>query len=598
MATCELNEDPRAEYERRIAALDVRLASGARRHLLASNLRLAVFAALAAIAWLAFAPGVFSPVILLIPALAFCVLLIVHARILNANDRALRARRYCERGLDRLDGSWMGTGADGARFLEHHPYARDLDLFGPGSLFQLLATARTEAGEETLAKWLSRSAARAETLERQVAVEELRSRLGFREMLAVAAAEARVSRAGSLSRWASAQSAGLGLSHAVLFSACATGNVIVVTAALGGWLSPLTAAGWLAVAGGVARYHRRAVWQVIRGTDAVADDLSLFQSLLEQIERESFAARRLTGLRGALDGRSPASVIVARLRRAIAARDAVRNEFVRPFGVLLFVRSLAAVATDEWHRRHHDDLRAWIDAVAEFEAFSSLATYAFEHPSDPFPDLVDGRPRFDAEAIAHPLLPEQVAVRNDVHIGGDGAHLLVVSGSNMSGKSTLLRAVGINAVLAMAGAPVRARSLTLSPLRIGASIRVDDSLQEGHSRFYSEILRIRDIVETATAHQSVLFLLDEILHGTNSHDRRTGADAIVHALLGAGAIGMITTHDLALTTLADAPDVRARNVHFEDRVVEGRMVFDYRMRDGVVERSNALELMRAVGLKV
>jgi DNA mismatch repair ATPase MutS len=168
----------------------------------------------------------------------------------------------------------------------------------------------------------------------------------------------------------------------------------------------------------------------------------------------------------------------------------------------------------------------------------------------------------------------------------------------MSGKSTLLRAVGVNTVLAMAGAPVRATSLVLTPMRIGAGIRVEDSLQEGHSRFYSEILRIRDIVENATAAGRVLFLLDEILHGTNSHDRRIGAEAIVRALVDAGAIGLITTHDLALTTLADAPEVRARNVHFEDRVVDGRMVFDYRMRDGIVERSNALELMRAVGLKV
>src|SRR5581483_5864059 len=193
---------------------------------------------------------------------------------------------------------------------------------------------------------------------------------------------------------------------------------------------------------------------------------------------------------------------------------------------------------------------------------------------------------------------ESAAVRNDVRLGGGNPHLLVVSGSNMSGKSTLLRAVGTNVVLAMAGAPVRASALTLTPLRIGASIRVDDSLQEGHSRFYSEILRIRDIVALADSDGAVLFLLDEILHGTNSHDRRIGAEAIVRALVRDGAIGLITTHDLALTALAAAPEVRAANVHFEDQLADGRMTFDYRMRSGVVERSNALELMRAVGLKI
>jgi DNA mismatch repair ATPase MutS len=176
--------------------------------------------------------------------------------------------------------------------------------------------------------------------------------------------------------------------------------------------------------------------------------------------------------------------------------------------------------------------------------------------------------------------------------------VLIVSGSNMSGKSTLLRAVGTNVVLALAGGAVRAAAMRLSPLAIGATIRIEDSLQEGHSRFYTEILRIRAIVEQTSGRVPVLFLLDEVLHGTNSHDRRIGAGAIVRALVERGAIGLVTTHDLALTELATTMGGAAANVHFEDRIEDGRMVFDYRMRPGVVERSNALELMRAVGLDV
>jgi hypothetical protein len=590
--------DPRAEYERRIAVLDRQAASGEKRHLLISNLRLVLVAAAALIAWLSFGRALVSPAVLVVPAFAFVVLLIVHAKVLNANDRTLRARRYYERGLSRLAGTWAGTGPDGARFLEHHPYARDLDLFGPGSLFQLLLTARTESGEETLADWLRRTSSRLEAAGRQVAVEELRDRLEFREALVVAAAEAHVSRSGSLSRWASSGPAGLSVAHATLFVVCAAANVVVVWAAIAGWIPSLVAGGWLAAAAAIGRYYRRATWQVIRSVDVIADDLSLFRALLERIEAETFYADRLTQLRGALDGHHAASAIVDRLLRTIAARDALRNEFVRPFGLLLFVRSLAAVVIARWHASRRRDLEMWIDAVGEIEALASLATYAFEHPSDPFPVLADEGPRFDAEALAHPLLHESTAVRNDVRLGHDRPHLLVVSGSNMSGKSTLLRAVGINTVLAMAGAPVRARSLVVTPVRIGASIRVDDSLQEGHSRFYSEILRIRDIVESAAHGGPMLFLLDEILHGTNSHDRRIGAEAIVRALVTTGAIGLVTTHDLALTAFADAPEIRARNVHFEDDILDGRLVFDYRMRDGVVERSNALELMRAIGLKV
>jgi DNA mismatch repair ATPase MutS len=191
-----------------------------------------------------------------------------------------------------------------------------------------------------------------------------------------------------------------------------------------------------------------------------------------------------------------------------------------------------------------------------------LATYAYEHPGDPFPKLIDTGPLVDASGVGHPLIDERTGVRNDVRLGPPYPSALIVSGSNMSGKSTLLRAVGVNVVLALAGAPVRATEMTLSWLSIGATIRVDDSLQEGHSRFYTEILRIRTIVELARERRLVLFLLDEILGGTNSHDRRIGAEAILVALVEAGAIGLITTHDLALTELAPPP---SQNVHFEDR---------------------------------
>src|SRR5262249_7370742 len=223
---------------------------------------------------------------------------------------------------------------------------------------------------------------------------------------------------------------------------------------------------------------------------------------------------------------------------------------------------------------------------------------AVERPRDPFLVLADEGPRFEARALAHPLMLADASVPNDVVLGGGAPRLLVISGSNMSGKSTLLRSVGVNTVLALAGAPVRAAELCLSPLAIGATLRIEDSLQEGRSRFYAEILRIRAIVDAARGPVPLLFLLDEILHGTNSYDRRIGAEAIVHALITLGAIGLVTTHDLALTELPNRLGSVAANFHFEDRLVDGRMVFDYTMRSGVVEHSNALALMRAIGLDV
>ena len=215
--------------------------------------------------------------------------------------------------------------------------------------------------------------------------------------------------------------------------------------------------------------------------------------------------------------------------------------------------------------------------------------------SSAFPSFAAGPPRFRARGLGHPLIHPDVLVRNDVELG-EAPSLLLVSGSNMSGKSTLLRSVGVAAVLASCGAPVCAASLESSPLAVGASIRIHESLQEGSSRFWAEIRRLQDLGDLARGERPLLFLLDEILAGTNSHDRRIGAEAVLRRFLERGAIGLVTTHDLALADVAASLEPRARNVHFEDRLEDGVMVFDYRMRDGVVARSNALALMKTLGL--
>jgi DNA mismatch repair ATPase MutS len=235
--------------------------------------------------------------------------------------------------------------------------------------------------------------------------------------------------------------------------------------------------------------------------------------------------------------------------------------------------------------------------VAELEALLALASYAFEHPHDPFPEVVDSGPLLDGEGLAHPLIAPARAVPNDVRLD-QTLRLLIVSGSNMSGKSTLLRTLGVNVVLGLAGAPVRARRLRLSRLALGTSLHVHDSLQAGQSRFYAEITRLRLLVDLSRTEPPLLFLLDELLHGTNSSDRRAGAEAVLRGLVARGALGLVTTHDLALGAVADDLAPLGANVHFEDRLEAGRMSFDYRLRPGVVRRSNALELMRAVGLEV
>jgi DNA mismatch repair ATPase MutS len=225
----------------------------------------------------------------------------------------------------------------------------------------------------------------------------------------------------------------------------------------------------------------------------------------------------------------------------------------------------------------------------------SLSRYAYEHPEAPFAEFLEGPAAFRASGLGHPLIPAASRIRNDVDLS-DPVRLLLVSGSNMSGKSTLLRSVGVNVVLAMAGAPVCARHLALTPLEVGASIRINDSLQHGSSRFYAEITRLKRVLEPAAAPR--LVLLDELLQGTNSADRRVGAQGVARALVERGSIGLISTHDLALTEISGLAPGALVNVHFQDELRDGRLVFDYRLHPGVVTRSNGIELMRSIGIDV
>ncbi|HEV3138906.1 MAG TPA: hypothetical protein VGY57_00250 [Vicinamibacterales bacterium] len=591
--------DPRAAYDARLAIRRQRVAAVGRTHLRLANLRLIVAAAIVLLLWLAYGPAAASPLWPIAAAVAFAALVVVHARVLERGERARRAARLYERGLDRLNGRWAGTGRPGLSFLDGHGYARDLDLFGRGSLFELMNVAQTEAGETTLADWLRAGASAAEAHARHAAVDELRSNLDFREDVGVLAAEQQVSRTGALATWAFSPPIGFGVLR-WLCGACAAVTLALSIAAYQNAFSWAVVVAWLAVEGLITWPWRRPLGIVTARIGRPADDLALLAAVLARVEREPATSARLKALQSALtSGGVPASRAIGRLTSLVSWHESsVHNLLFIPITRALLIPEQLTLAIDRWHANHGHEVREWLRVVGELEALSAIATYAYEHPSDPFPELVDGPALFDADGLVHPLLADDVAVANDVRLGRQHPHVIVLSGSNMSGKSTLLRAIGINVVLALAGAPVHARRLALTPLAIGATLRIDDSLQEGHSRFYAEILRIRAIVDAARAETPLLFLLDEILHGTNSHDRRIGAEAIVRALVDAGAIGLITTHDLALTELTRDLAGRAANMHFEDRLEQGRMAFDYRLRPGVVEHSNALALMRAVGLDV
>jgi hypothetical protein len=334
------------------------------------------------------------------------------------------------------------------------------------------------------------------------------------------------------------------------------------------------------------------------GTDRALADLQLLSSLLARLEREQFNSPRLQTIKQELTSHAiPGSKAIAHLKTIVQLIESRDNLFVRLLDVPLMYSVQVAFAAESWRRAHGKAVGSWLNVVGEMEALLSIAAYSYEHPDDVFPEFVEGMPTFHAEELGHPLIPVAKCVRNTVSISGE-TRALLISGSNMSGKSTLMRSVGINTVLAMAGAPVRAQCLRLTPLRVGASILVNDSLQEGSSRFYAEITRLRHICDLAEQHPPVLFLLDELLQGTNSKDRLIGAEAVVRELIGSGAIGIVSTHDLALTDMQHSGESRLQNMHLQDKIEDGRMTFDFKLRPGVVTKSNGVELMRLIGLKV
>jgi hypothetical protein len=592
------NTDPRTEYLRRI---DERRAESARqfeRFRRVGFVRLALVAIGLILLWRVFAG--LSVWWLVFPIVLFVALGRVQARISAARFRCERGARLYEQGIVRLDDRWAGTGATGDRFLDlEHPYAQDLDLFGRGSLFELLSTARTDVGEETLAHWLLTPAGLDVVRARQKAVTELRPKLDLREDLAllgegVPSGES----ARGLAAWAN--SPYWNISPWTRPIAIAISALTILALVL--WFLGFSPVPFLLVA--IVRqiylYRlREPIERVISEVDGPGNNLSLLAGILKRLEDEHHESALLRDLRAALDvDGSPPSIQIAWLSRLIELLDSRRNFVFAPAAAILLWPLQCAISIERWRQTSGPAVGRWLSAVGEFEALNSFAAYAYEHPQDPFPALLDSRDaHFDAVSMGHPLIPAQRNVRTDLSLTGD-LRVLIVSGSNMSGKSTLLRSIGINVVLALAGAPVRAVSLRLSPLQVGASIRIQDSLQAGASRFYAEITRLRQIVGLTDGERPVLFLLDEILHGTNSHDRQIGAEKVVHGLIDRGAIGLITTHDLALARIVDELAPRAANVHFEDQFENGQMRFDYRLRPGVVQRSNALELMRSVGLEV
>lgn len=535
---------------------------------------------------------------------AFVALLVVHGRVDRKRLRARAGLSYFDRGLARLGGDHSGSREGGAFAKDDHPFAADLDVFGRASLFQRTSVAATRFGEEALASWLSAPAESAAVVtERQQAARELAKHPELREQLAVLGATLGESHdPAPMLAWIEDASGALpAWSWRVL-------GVVVPTVVLGamiigrgrGWPTSFALGPYgLSVLLGLGMRGRTSpvVAAVTSRESSLAAYGELF-ALVEHAKLESpLLARIQARVKASKEGTGAATAEMRKLGAIVGFADGLSNEVFRLLvAPMFFFEPLIVLALDGWRRRNAKSVRQWLLALGELEALASFATMAFEDATLSWPDVGDAI-RFEATALGHPLINRSKRVANDVSLPGPST-ALVITGSNMSGKSTLMRAMGANVVLALAGAPVCATKMQVGMLRVATSMRVADSLAESTSRFYAELKKLKLVVEMAKKGEGVFFLLDEILHGTNSRERLIGARALVRDLLAKGALGAVSTHDLGLSDLESELPGKARNVHFEEQVEGDVMTFDYKLRDGVVKSSNALRLMKIVGLDI
>lgn len=540
-----------------------------------------------------------------------------HGKII---EKEAHQRRYAivnEHALLRITGKWHDLPRAGISFApKEHGYSEDLDLFGTGSLYQRVSVAHTRYGQATLAAWLSEPARLDEIRARQDAVLELSPELEFRQSLeaeGMALVEKKRGRVGQLTDGPNP----LRLLSWVTAAPKIAGNLPVVALS---WLLPIAT-----VSGIVAH----SIFAATPLSWIVPLALSiLLLSITKEACSETFGAVSTTegaflrygALLSILESRKPTSPWLAlRMEKLLSQKGTRPSEVMRQFRTLVtwfdvryngmaypFINAVflwdihCTRALENWKRHVGNDLSRWFEVIGDVEALASLAALHSDDPGASIPNVVDAEhgAGLIAVGLGHPLLAARGRVTNQVDELKPGQALLV-TGSNMSGKSTFLRALGVNAVLAFAGGPVIAKSLQIPLCRLGTSIRVSDSLKSGVSHFYAEVQKLALVVTTTEdTTLPVLFLLDEVLHGTNSRERQIGARWVLAELLQKGAFGVITTHDMELCRLPDELMTRVRQHHFRENVKDGEMTFDYTLRQGPVTSGNALRLMQKVGLNV
>jgi ABC-type multidrug transport system fused ATPase/permease subunit len=550
-------------------------------------------------------------VALLIGITGFLVLLKRHQTVRRERDLSYHLAFINQDEAARLKRQYLRPETGEQYANPTHYYSGDLDVFGKHSLFRLLNRTHTYEGQNRLAQWLQAPSS-LETIQlRQQAVAELIPQLDWRQRVeALAYLEENIGQSPkSLITWATAEDKPLPSYFNIIRFLFPVITLSLFIAWLSGLVPGMTVFLALVVHGFVLSRTAEKAKNVSEQTFEISAALRAYQALFEQVEQVKGEAVRLKAIRQVLtsDG-SSVSMAIRQLSKLTEGLNYRRNPyFYIFFGIAMLWDLHYLFRLERWQKQFGPSLTFWFQALGELEALNSLAGFSYAHPEYALPTIVEDQLTLAVSLAAHPLLPPDRSVANSLSLVGSGQTILI-TGSNMSGKSTFLRTVGANVVLALSGAVVSAEKFTCSPIQVFTSMRTQDSLEESTSSFYAELKRLQTLINLTKETQTipVLYFLDEILKGTNSADRHRGAEALIRQLHRTTASGFVSTHDLELGQLASeqlavagkAPAEFVTNYHFQSDLKDGELIFDYKLRNGICESFNASQLMRAIGIEI
>tara|TARA_Y100000782_G_C10189044_1_gene269133 strand:- start:1731 stop:3518 length:1788 start_codon:yes stop_codon:yes gene_type:complete len=561
--------------------------------------RLVLFLALIYVGYMLFTTGIIGLILLLLAGLFGFIALIKRGANLKEDKAFYEAVAAINKEeIASLDGNWNNR-FDGAKYRkEAHPYAYDLDIFGKRSIFQWINRAETFHGQDKLAGWLANANLSAASIhKKQEAVKELSKALDFRQKLG---ARGRVNQLDKstfeeMIEWLQKPTQVVGKRWALLLSVIPV-IMLLSTLAWGlGYLTSSTYTYFIVGSMAITGFFLKKINEEYAVATKVLSHLKTYAVFFELIAEQNFESEVLQALQKKLDTEKGAAHSIRSFHKVLEAFDNRNNILIGIVLNILFLWDLNCVwRIQKWKSKHQADYKAWFDALSEIEAYSGLANLHYNQPAWAFPET-NSSYRYQYVEAGHPFINDRERVNNNFELSGEG-HFAIVTGANMAGKSTFLRSVGINLVLAMAGAPVCAKAFTFTPVQLFSSMRTEDSLQDQASYFFAELSRLKQIVDRLNEGERLFIILDEILKGTNSEDKASGSKAFLRSLTGKKAMGAIATHDLSLCDLETELPESVKNFSFEVEFAGDDLKFDYKLRKGVCQNMNATFLMKKMGI--